>query len=654
VHGAARRVPPAALRLSAEAESPHSPAANLFGGPLRSGTCWLDPRPRGDTFVRADVIPYRGIVGWRLTRIGLAAAPAGEGCHEPTQEQNVEQHPASWKVLGGVAGAKTGWKTLATGQASEFNPGTGWWWADVPGPSPGRGASGRRAATFRRPRLVHASRHGLLDRLAALLAVGAQVDEVDAFGVTALTAACAGDGATAATDARRAKAVAALVAAGADVECRSPVGTTPLMDAAEAGSTARCAALLAAGAAVDATDPDGSTALGAASVHDAVAAAALLLAAGASIGTRSLRKVTPLQAAAKRGATATALVLVWAGADASSSDALGLTVLMDAAWTGSDDMLPLVRALLAAGADVHAVSGTGWPTIVYVRGAPGVARALLAAGADANASGPRFAPPLATAASRQNFDVVRVLLNAGADASAGGDDYMSPPPALLSAAGWGEVGLTLTLLAAGADLAGASTLDGGTVVLSAAACPAAAGALVPLLLAAGADPVKPNNFGLTPLHWAARNGNAAVARALLAAGAAVDARVDNGETPLCVALCDDIKPSIVAVLLAAGADAQDRGPGGATILRVAASHGLPGAVLQLLAAGADGRAVDPQGWSVAAWAVVSSNPPPGRAPIPGTRAITAAFSSRWRGEGWGGAEAVSLLAVCRAIVGHPR
>ena len=58
-----------------------------------------------------------------------------------------------------------------------------------------------------------------------------------------------------------AAAIAALLAAGAEVEAKMNNGTTALMRAAEGGHAAAIEALLAAGAGVEAKDDKGRTAL---------------------------------------------------------------------------------------------------------------------------------------------------------------------------------------------------------------------------------------------------------------------------------------------------------------------------------------------------------------------------------------------------------
>ena len=148
--------------------------------------------------------------------------------------------------------------------------------------------------------------------------------------------------------------------------------------------------------------------------------------------------------------------------------------------------------------------------------------------------------------------------------------------------------------------------------------------MIPLLVEAGADVNARNDRGFSPLHAAARlNENEAVVRALLAAGAELDAwatgfSVDYGweATPLLEAAESNANPAVIAALLDAGADASVRGWGGETVLHRAARGGSPGVVSLLLRAGADVNAVD-GGGSTPLHEAAQPQPRPcgGRAPV---------------------------------------
>jgi ankyrin repeat protein len=63
--------------------------------------------------------------------------------------------------------------------------------------------------------------------------------------------------------------------------------------------------------------------------------------------------------------------------------------------------------------------------------------------------------------------------------------------------------------------------------------------------------------GATPLHYAAAMGELDLVQALLAAGAAIDARTWRGQTPLWLA-CNSGASAVARELLAAGADPNAR------------------------------------------------------------------------------------------------
>jgi ankyrin repeat protein len=99
-------------------------------------------------------------------------------------------------------------------------------------------------------------------------------------------------------------------------------------------------------------------------------------------------------------------------------------------------------------------------------------------------------------------------------------------------------------------------------------------ALTPSLAAAAAD-----SGGSTPLHHAAAIGTPAMIKALLAAGAPVNAKNRRGASPLHWAIHDETK---VRLLIDAGADINARQADGRTIVYQAASIGNGNAVLKLL------------------------------------------------------------------------
>lgn len=112
-------------------------------------------------------------------------------------------------------------------------------------------------------------------------------------------------------------------------------------------------------------------------------------------------------------------------------------------------------------------------------------------------------------------------------------------------------------------------------------------ASVKALLKAGADVNAAQGDGMTALHWAATNGDAAMAQMLLAAGANVRATTRlGGITPLHLATQGG-QAQVAAALLAAGADATLTTTTGATPLMLAARSGNTETATRLVEVGAD-------------------------------------------------------------------
>lgn len=136
-----------------------------------------------------------------------------------------------------------------------------------------------------------------------------------------------------------------------------------------------------------------------------------------------------------------------------------------------------------------------------------------------------------------------------------------------------------------------ATLVGVTVSASAAdvadAAKARDAAAVKALLKNGADVNAAQGDGMTALHWAARNGDAALTQMLLSAGANIRATTRlGGITPLLMA-SQAGHAQVVAALLAAGAEANSATATGATALMLAARSGSTETVTRLVETGAD-------------------------------------------------------------------
>lgn len=410
------------------------------------------------------------------------------------------------------------------------------------------------------------------------------------------------------------KLIAALVAAGADVEARDREGLTALHAAAYTNRPAAIAALLEAGADLNARNHDGVTPLLYAS-SVSPAAMVMLVESGADFGVRDVLGRTPLHLTALSlgispadGEMAVLEALLRAGADPNALDMFGDTPL----HTAAEGMNPaVVAALVGAGADPSARNADGWTPLqswAWLGGNPAILAALLEAGADIGALDREGDPLLHLAAERDRPAAILALLQAGAELNA---RDRSGRTAWHAAAASTAVGSTaaaaaiVALLEAGAD---PTALDGaGFTAIQLA--PAQGSALMTALLDAHAgrgvvDPNSRDTFGYTALHAAARANSAQLIAVLAQAGADVDALDNDGHTPLLVAAGarrqHDINappatfnPAAIKALAAAGADLEARVALGHTALHLAAIGDEVAAIAALVEAGASTESLSP-------------------------------------------------------------
>lgn len=142
-----------------------------------------------------------------------------------------------------------------------------------------------------------------------------------------------------------------------------------------------------------------------------------LLADGVDVNVRSGDGSTALLWASHWDDHHAAELLIEGGADVNAANELGATPLWSASMNGSETM---VKRLLEAGADPNLPLRLGeTPLMVASRsGNPAVVQALIEAGAEVNVTGPRSQTALMWAVAQQHEAVVRVLLDAGADVHA--------------------------------------------------------------------------------------------------------------------------------------------------------------------------------------------------------------------------------------------
>ena len=260
-----------------------------------------------------------------------------------------------------------------------------------------------------------------------------------------------------------------------------------------------------------------------------------------------------------------------------------------------------VRILLEAGADPNARNQQEATPLIYAAWNFEKTRLLVEKGAEVNVAAKNGTTPLMMAASAfGNIGSVRYLLDRGALPKAtdalGGD-------ALIRAAWMSDPQAAALLLAKGAN---AHNADRAGMTALQMAPDFADCERVTLLLKAGADANSFNTFAgqvkngpialvhLTPLMLAAPYGDAETIGTLLKAGARVNEVDSRKMSPLMLAIAtDQAKPASVRQLIAAGADVNAKDQNGETALDWARKFRNPEILSILESAGAQGRDIRP-------------------------------------------------------------
>jgi len=236
---------------------------------------------------------------------------------------------------------------------------------------------------------------------------------------------------------------------------------------------------------------------------------------------------TPLMSAAFNGFTEVAAVLIDAGADVDRGTDDEWTPLMGASQNGYENVVAL---LLANGANPRIGRSTNWTALhsATFNGHVEVVRQLIMAGAPFEAAENGFTP-LTIAAQEGNGAIILLLLNAGAEVE--GNAEGSSPTTIASQNG--HVSSLEMLLAAGADPDRPS--DGYPPIVIAAQRGHAE--VIKTLSAADANLDQGQaSDGVTALHWAAYNGDAALVILLLDLGADRTVKDLHGRYPRDIAV----------------------------------------------------------------------------------------------------------------------
>ncbi len=442
----------------------------------------------------------------------------------------------------------------------------------------------------RKTALHWAADHGFKTIAETLLAHKAEVDAREKDDVTPLRMAAQ----------KGFKSIAEiLVAHGADVNSRDNNRVTPLQSAASVGNRAIVEWLLANKADVNAADSGGWTPLTAAIRFGKLDIARMLLAHGADVegqtggshqrpmfiavqgnwpegiklllehhadvnatcgdGTGQNPAMTPLTLAANAKLDEVAHLLIDAKADVNQRVSSGRTALMFAVERTDAG---LINLLLDHHADPNIAAEHGeTPLLLAVQNnLPGIAEALISHGANVNATFPekwylhlKGAGVLQLATGLFQTNMVKLLLEHGANTETAADTIFH-----INNSTTGVPGFTPLLTAVYQQNSD----------------------FVQLLLDHKAEPSHADREGMTPLHWAIRQGfNTAgmkeIAELLLAAKADINARDKNGQTPLHLAA--SVKSSeMVEFLVAHGADVNAKDNNGKTPLDIIGSGGNAG------------------------------------------------------------------------------
>ena len=376
--------------------------------------------------------------------------------------------------------------------------------------------------------LINAVKNGNVNAIRKLLNNGANVNQADEDGWTALMQA---------SILGRAEIVKFLLAKGANVNKASKKGVTPLYHATVFNHPEVVKLLLAApGIDVNKADKDGRTPLYWASDMGHTEVVKLLLSKGANINKATERKDMPLLTASYRGHTEVVKLLLAKGADANKADKNGRTPL----WNASDrGHVKVVKVLLGArGIDVDKVDNYGQT-------------------------------PLMIASYKGHMDIVKLLLAKGADINQVDEDGES---ALHAASDAGHDDIVKFLMAKGADVNKAD--NEGRTHLWIATRNGHVSTVRELLKSKNVQVDKADKKGWTPLMIASQFGSPLCARALLKAGANVNKSKPDGVTALHIAAFNDQEDVVKELLAAKDIDPFKKNSDGNTALDDAKSEAV--------------------------------------------------------------------------------
>jgi ankyrin repeat protein len=317
-----------------------------------------------------------------------------------------------------------------------------------------------------------------------------------------------------------------IVAAAVVFTADAAAASSPLLDALRGGDHRAVARLVAAGADVNAPDESGATPLMYAAAFSTLADLRLLVDHRADVNAANANGSTALMWAAGDAAKVRFLLANGAAVNARTKD--GTTALLAAARHRKIDGM---RALIARGADleVRTTAGADVQGALASRDDGDLDRVLAQLGLPLHLpSGPRASPIADSVRSRA---LVERLLALGGNASEESIFASVTIPAIALAAYTGQVDVAVLLLDRGASPNAASSRR-VTPLMFAVGAPRPNPAMVRLLIERGADLAVRDDVGRTALDWALLQGETPAAAALRAAGAPAGAGLLPPTVPL--------------------------------------------------------------------------------------------------------------------------
>ncbi|MEO8257898.1 MAG: ankyrin repeat domain-containing protein [Acidobacteriota bacterium] len=341
-------------------------------------------------------------------------------------------------------------------------------------------------------------------------------------------------------------AVTALLKQPAEIGARAADGTTPLHWAARLDNLETVHALLRAGAEVNAINRYGVTPLALAATNGNGDIVAALLKAGADANAALPEGETVLMTAARTGNPDVVMQLIERGADVNAQESwLGETALM---WAAAQDNAAAVTTLIEHGAKPDLASSLttykrktagqtvlprgGFTALMYAarEGAIEAARALADGGANLDLADPDGATALILAIINANYDLGVALLEKGADPDVADATGMTPLYAAVDMN-------TLAFMHGRPTSRPSGLLDSVDMVKALLAYRAKPDLALkaPTMQRHNNGPNQNLGEGTTPLMRAAKGGDVALMRLLLAAGADPALRQKNQNTLLMLA-----------------------------------------------------------------------------------------------------------------------